>query len=69
MSPIRTNACNGTLVAEGCADLPVLWAEGFVCSYWRPSPEELAALNAGIPLRLAFQGRTHPPVAVEVEAL
>ena len=69
MSPIRTPACNGTLVAPGCADLPVAWGDGFVCSYWTPDAEDLAALNAGLPLRLSFQGRTHPPVAVEVEAL
>ena len=40
-----------------------------VISYWQPSPEELAALNAGNPLFLSFWGATHPPVAVGVEAI
>jgi hypothetical protein len=38
-----------------------------VISYWRPTPEQLALLNAGKPLFLSFMGATHPPVAVGVE--
>lgn len=39
-----------------------------VVSYWLPSEEELAALNAGRPVALWVFGLTMPPVAVEVEA-
>jgi hypothetical protein len=35
-------------------------------SQWRPSPEELARLNAGMPVHLHILGTGHPAVAVEV---
>lgn len=38
-----------------------------VVSYWRPTPEQIALLNAGSPVFLSFWGSTHPPVAVGVE--
>lgn len=38
-----------------------------VISFWQPSPEQLALLNAGKPVFLSFMGMTHPPVAVGVE--
>ena len=38
-----------------------------VKSYWRPTPEELAALNAGGLVALSVVGTTMPPVALEVE--
>ena len=37
-----------------------------VTSYWRPSPEELAMLNAGHSVELTVWGVTHPPLYVGV---
>lgn len=39
-----------------------------VVSYWTPTAEELAALNAGRPVALWVVGSTMPPVAVTVDA-
>lgn len=54
-----------------CVTLPVtvtLADTGYVLSsYWRPSAEELQALNAGKALRLDVFGRQHPAVFVGVE--
>lgn len=36
-----------------------------MCSYWKPSPEELAVLNNGGHIQLVIYGRQHPPVWVE----
>lgn len=33
---------------------------------WEPTPQELAALNAGAPVLLHVVGTAHPPVRVEV---
>lgn len=38
-----------------------------VVSYWRPSVEELAALNGGGAIRLWVVGATMPPVMLDVE--
>lgn len=35
-------------------------------SEWRPTLEELKALNAGSPVRLSILGTTHPPVMLTV---
>lgn len=35
-----------------------------VSSYWKPTPEELAELNAGGYVRLTVIGLTHPVVAI-----
>lgn len=40
--------------------------EGVFYSFWRPEPEELAALNRGAPIRLGVFSRAHPPVNVGV---
>ncbi|MRW88853.1 hypothetical protein GJ699_02525 [Duganella sp. FT80W] len=40
-----------------------------VKSYWRPSAEELAILNAGGSVELAVLGHTMPPVMVSVDPL
>lgn len=74
MSPLRTEATNGRLVAPGCADLPVVRRTmeteagpiETITSYWVPSPEDLAAFNAGLPLVLSFMGSTHPAILVRV---
>ena len=44
------------------ADLPA------VVSYWRPSAEELAVMNAGGAVRLWVVGATMPPVMLDAEA-
>lgn len=33
---------------------------------WFPTPDELAAINAGAPIYLTVLGTVHPPVMVEV---
>lgn len=38
-----------------------------VISFWQPSPEQLARLNAGKPVALSVLGRTHPPVSLHVD--
>ena len=38
-----------------------------ICTYWRPSPEELEALNRGHTVCLHVIGNLHPPVAITVE--
>ncbi len=56
-----------------CGALPVLKAADdafgtrFV-SYWRPSPEDLAVLNAGGHVELQVCGAGHPPVWVDVSS-
>lgn len=50
------------------ADLCVLRTEdGRFVSAWLPTPEELAALNAGAPVYLSIWGSSHPPVYVGVK--
>jgi hypothetical protein len=44
-----------------CEGLPV------VVSFWRPTADELAALNAGQVIALAVIGSTMPPVSLSVE--
>lgn len=56
---------------EECRALPITDTElnGYpaVASFWRPEPEELAALNAGKAVVLVVAGHTHPPLFVGVE--
>lgn len=49
--------------------ITVMEIEGLplVKSYWRPTEEELAALNAGGLVALSVVGSTMPPVALDVE--
>lgn len=53
-----------------CGALPITRTEvdgvPAVVSYWTPSAQELAALNAGKPVALWVVGQTMPPVALEV---
>lgn len=54
-----------------CGALPVLRLDdaGVVwISIWRPSSEDLAALNAGGHVRLAVHGASHPPVWIDAIA-
>lgn len=40
--------------------------QGTIMSAWKPSPEELAALNNGSAVILVIHGTTQPPVALVV---
>ncbi|WP_063807072.1 hypothetical protein [Burkholderia ubonensis] len=57
---------------SACDTLPIVDVETdngpFMVSAWQPTAEELAALNAGAPIRLWIQGTNHPVVALEVDA-
>lgn len=74
MRALNTPATNTRLVAPGCDDLPCvkrtmetdIGPMDTITSYWSPDAEELAALNAGLPLVLSFLGSTHPPIMVRV---
>ncbi|WP_063893075.1 hypothetical protein [Burkholderia ubonensis] len=57
---------------SACDTLPIVDVETdngpFMVSAWQPTAEELAALNAGAPIRLWIQGTNHPVVALAVDA-
>lgn len=78
MNPIHHPSNNSVLAPppgmtpEQCAPLPitrVLYSDQTpaVVSFWQPSAEQLALLNAGKPVWLSILGRTHPPPAIGVE--
>jgi hypothetical protein len=48
-----------------CGALPVLRQPWGFASVWKPTPEELAVLNAGGHVRLAVHGIAHPPVRLD----
>lgn len=54
-----------------CSALPITRTEveGFACvdSYWKPTAEELAVLNAGGSVALTVLGATMPPVQLWVD--
>lgn len=68
MTPIVTVATNCVMVADGCFDLPLHRDDDAETqtSYWVPDADELAQLNAGVPLALVVIGRWHPPVRLTV---
>lgn len=53
-----------------CGSLPVLIhrenTQASFQSFWKPSPEDLAALSAGGHIRLTIHGIGHPPVWIDV---
>lgn len=51
---------------SGVSGLPVVFDGRAVASFWQPSPEELAALNAGGLVWLSVLGPAMPPVKLEV---
>lgn len=67
MEPVKFHGANTTFTAPGCGDLPALVCtengKTSVTSCWRPSEEELAALNAGGYVCLNVLGG-QPPVAL-----
>lgn len=74
----RHSSCNGALGAPDGWDQDQLpcdaiaitrsTVEGYPCvsSFWRPTPEELALLNAGGLVVLGVIGHTMPPVMLDV---
>ena len=56
-----------------CNALPVTRTEWdgmpAVVSFWKPTTEEIAAMQAGQPVVLWVAGSTMPPVALMVEAM
>ncbi len=55
--------------AGECSTLPVRDDGSILHSAWLPNTEERAALAAGKPVILMIWGRSHPVVAVSVEAV
>lgn len=79
MYPVRNNICNRVLGKPEdwddekhgeCDSLHICDSQHnglpTVMSFWKPSPEELAHLNANGQLMLQIVGRTMPPVIVGV---
>lgn len=80
MNFIQHPLCNTVLAAppgvsiDECRALPIRraqFSDGAPCvqSFWKPTPEELALLNAGEPVIFTAWGTTHPPVILEVMEL
>lgn len=55
--PLRDETINCTV---GGPDTPSM------VTAWLPTPEELAALNAGAPVHVRVIGTSHPPIMVEI---
>jgi hypothetical protein len=55
---------------QNCDPLPATMMindnQTVIASFWMPTSEELAALNAGQPVVLHVWGTMHPPVAIGV---
>lgn len=77
MTPTHHSLCNTILkrppgtTEEECRDLHIQRTQDtaghpVVCSFWRPEPEELAALNEGGTVRFSCWGHTHPPMHLAV---
>lgn len=55
--PVRDEIINDTVTGPGT---PVM------VTAWFPTPDELAAINAGAPVHLSIVGTAHPPVMMSV---
>lgn len=69
MKHVDTPECNLTYQGDGqeVGDLRCRRIHpGLIVSWWRPSPDELATLNAGGLVELALHTEPIPPVAVNV---
>ena len=68
MTPHEHSLCNDVLKAppgdDECLDLHIAREDQFVWSFWKPDPEELAALVMGGSVALRVCGRTHPPLCI-----
>jgi len=71
MKPTHHPNCNDVLrkpadmTEEECRDLPICRSSEYVTSFWKPSSEELLALNDGGCVALSIMGATHPPLSVD----
>jgi hypothetical protein len=71
MKPTNHPHCNDVLrkpadmTDEECRDLPICRGSEYVTSFWKPSSEELIALNGGGCVALSIMGATHPPLSVD----
>lgn len=55
---------------EECGPLPICKEpDGRMVSVWRPTPEELTALNTGAHVILHIFAPFHPPVALTVQKM
>lgn len=72
MEPVKFEGANVTFTAPGCGDLPAradqVDGKLNITSCWKPSEEELAALNDGGYVCLNVLGG-QPPVALWAEKL
>jgi hypothetical protein len=70
MTPIQHPLCNDVLRApagdDNCNDLHICRENGEVWSFWRPNPEELAAIITGGAIALRVVAPTHPPLLLHV---
>jgi hypothetical protein len=72
MSPIQHPLCNDILkrpsdmTEEECSDLHILRDKDRIYSFWKPDPQELAALNKGEPIVFQCLGTNHPPISIDV---
>jgi len=70
MTPIQHPLCNDVLRApagdEECDDLHISREGDEVWSFWRPNPEELAAIIMGGAVALRVASPTHPPLSLHV---
>jgi hypothetical protein len=72
MTPIKTNLCNFTytapagMTAEQCGDLHCMRnpENHTITSFWKPEPEEAAAIASGGLVMLTIHGLAHPPVFI-----
>lgn len=55
--PVRDETINCNVSGEGTPAMVTAWF---------PTPDELAALNAGAPVHVRLLGVAHPPIMVEV---
>lgn len=79
MNKIQHPSNNGVLGAPAgwdqnqlpCSALPITRTEWdgvpAIVSFWKPTPEELEALNKGAAVFLSIVGNSMPPVAIGVE--
>ena len=68
MTPTKHPLCNDILRApigsDDVADLHIRREDSAVWSFWKPTPEELAALVMGGTVALHVASSTHPPLSI-----
>jgi hypothetical protein len=64
--PAMIQGANLTLTHSDAMDLHVRALNGVITSAWEPTPDEIAAIVAGVKIHLHLLGNTHPPVVLTV---